>query len=284
MLTKLGTALSGWRPREGPPGDPLATIRAAWAGIVGDDVARAAQPVALTGSALVVVTASGSWSHQLSFLERDILRRVGELGVSKVERLRFRVGTIRSPRGSGGRRAVRPAGALPVGGKPLTAADALARFQAVVERRRAAHRTAGGAFCASCGASIAAGVRCRPCADAEASERTERCERILFEAPWLEPEDVLGAIAGLTAEAYDLIRRRLLRSWIDELRLARKRHAVKAPIDRSRVRKLASSYVLLETRIDPNRLELDSPVRRNALGDLYPFIREVETGSAAALW
>jgi hypothetical protein len=36
--------------------------------------------------------------------------------------------------------------------------------------------------------------------------------------------------------------------------------------------------VLLETRIDPNRLELDSPVRQNALGDLYGFIRTVETG------
>jgi len=81
----------------------------------------------------------------------------------------------------------------------------------------------------------------------------------------------------LTAEAYDRIRRGLLRGWIDELRLARKRHAAKVAIDRIRVRKLASSYVLLETRIDPNRLELDSAVRRNALGDLYAFIREVET-------
>jgi hypothetical protein len=285
VLTKLGTALSGWRPREGPPDDPLATIRAAWAEIVGADVARAAQPVALTGSALVVVTASGSWSHQLSFLERDILRRLGELGVSQVERLRFRVGTIRAARGAAGRRPGRGTGAFAVTGKPQSAADALARFRAVVERRRAAHLAAGGAFCATCDAPVAAGARrCRPCADAAERERTERCERILFEAPWLAPEEVIGAVVGLDAEAYDRIRRRLLRAWIDELRLARKRHAVKAPIDRARVRKLASSYVLLETRIDPNRLELESPVRRNALGDLYPFIREVETGSAAGLW
>jgi hypothetical protein len=179
---------------------------------------------------------------------------------------------------------VRAASALPVAGKPQSAADALARFRAVVERRRAAHLAAGGAFCASCAGPILAGARCRPCGDAAERERTERCERVLFEAPWLTPEEVIGAVAGLDAEAYDRIRRRLLRAWIDELRLARKRHAVKAPIDRVRVRKLASSYVLLETRIDPNRLELESPVRRNALGDLYPFIREVETGSAAALW
>jgi hypothetical protein len=284
VLTKLGTALGGWRPSGGPPGDPLATIRAAWADIVGDDVARAAQPVALTGSALVVVTASGAWSHQLSFLEREIVRSVVALGVSSVERLRFRVGTIRAARGSGGRRLVRSMPGAAASGKPHTTAEAVARFRAVVERRRNAHRAAGGAFCASCGGAIAAGPSgsgcCRPCADAQERDVREQCERILFEAPWLDPETVINVVPGLGADAYDRIRRRLLRAWVDELRLARKRHAVKAGIDCSRVRKLASSYVLLETRIDPNRLELDSPVRRNALGDLYDFIREVETANS----
>jgi len=67
-LTKLGTALGGWRPSGGPPGDPLATIRAAWADIVGDDVARAPRNrFALTGSALVVVTASGAWTISSRF-------------------------------------------------------------------------------------------------------------------------------------------------------------------------------------------------------------------------
>jgi hypothetical protein len=279
MLTKLGTALGGWRPRAGDPADPLATIRASWAEIVGDDVARAAQPVALQGTALVVVTSSGAWSHQLSFLERDIVASVGALGVAGVERLRFRIGTIRAARARAKGRTVRAAAAPPSIGRPRTAADALVRLRAVVEERRSAHRAAGGTFCAACGGALASGELCRPCADAAEREQRERCERILFEAPWLAPEDVLGVVPGLTAEAYDRIRRRLLRAWIDELRLARKRHAVKAPIDSVRVRKLASSYVLLETRIDPNRLELESAVRRNALGDVYPFIREVETGN-----
>jgi hypothetical protein len=284
VLTKLGTSLAGWRPRGGPPDDPLATIRAAWADIVGDDVARAAQPVALSGTALVVVTSSSAWSHQLSFLEREIVRSVAALGISNLERLRFRVGTIRSARGSGGKRLVRAGASAAAPGKPHDALEAVARFRAVVERRRNAHRSAGGAFCTVCGAALALDPAtavgsgwCRPCADAREREQREHCERILFEAPWLDPEDVLGAVPGLTAEGYDRTRRRLLRAWVDELRLARKRHAVKAEIDRSRVRKLASSYVLLETRIDPNRLELDSPVRRNALGDLYDFIRSVET-------
>jgi hypothetical protein len=277
MLSKLGSSLAGWRPSTVRPGDPLSMIRAAWADIVGDDVARAAQPVALTGSALVVITASSAWSHQLSFLEREIIRSIVALGVPQVERLRFRIGTIRAARGAGGRRPTRAPVAQPLAGKPQSTTEAVARFRGVVERRRNAHRAAGGAFCRSCGGAIAAGDRCRPCADGEERNQREQCERIMFEVPWLDAESVITQVTGLTAEAYDRIRRRLLRAWVDELRLARKRHAVKAEIDRARIRKLASSYVLLETRIDPNRLELDSPVRQNALGDLYAFIREVET-------
>ena len=280
MLTHLGSSISGWRPSAGVPGDPLATVRAAWAEIVGDDVARAAQPVAIAGTALVVVTASGSWSHQLSFLERQIVASVNALGVKSVERLRFRVGTVR-PRSALGLRRVTRLTALrgaPVPGAPRTAEEALARLRAVVEAHRESHRAAGGTFCGMCGGATAGGPRCRPCADTEERAIRERCERVLFEAPWMAPDDVLDAVAGLTPEAYLAIRRRLLRAWIDELRLARKRYEVKAPIDAMRVRKLASSYVLLETRIDPNRLELDSPVRQNALGDLYGFIRTVEDG------
>ncbi len=278
MLTPLGSALTGWRPSRGPLDDPLATIRAAWSEIVGDDVARAAQPVALVGSALVVVTGSGSWSHQLSFLERTILAGIADLGVRGVERLRFRIGTIRVRPAARAGRVTRLTLAPPLPGRPASAHEALARLRAVVEARRAAHAEAGGGFCAVCGAAIPGGpARCRPCADLAEREGREQCERILFQAPWLASEEVLDLVPGLTAEAYDRIRRRLLRAWIDELRLARKRHAAKAPLDVARIRKLASSYVLLETRIDPNRLEMESPVRQNALGDLYPFIRAVET-------
>jgi hypothetical protein len=280
-VLKLGDALTEWRPGAGRPADPLATIRAGWSGIVGSDVARAAQPVALTGSALVVLTTSGAWSHQLAFLERDIIRSVASLGVSGVERLRFRVGTIRTPvPGGAPRRTGMRSGPGPgLTGIPRTAGEALDRLRRVIGGHRAAHATAGGTFCARCQAPIAAATHCRPCTEDDERRRREACERILFEAPWLSSDDVLGAVDGLDAVAYDAIRRRLLRHWIDELRLARKRHAAGAPIDVVRVRKLASSYVVLETRIDPNRLELDSPVRANALGELYPFIREVEAVS-----
>jgi hypothetical protein len=282
MLTQLGTALGGWRPTR-VPGDPLGTVRAGWAELVGGDVARAAQPVAIVGSALIVVTASGAWSHQLTFLERSILAGIAALGVEGIERLRFRVGTPRT-RAPGGSPARSPRGATlaPVPGRPGTPEEALARLRAQVEAQRRAHADAGGAFCADCAAPIAAGRgSCRPCADSCEQERRAACERILFQAPWLDSEEVLALVPGLTADAYDRYRRALLRSWLDELRLARRRHAAKAPVDPARVRQLASSYVLLETRIDPNRLELDSPIRQNALGeDLYRFIRTVEGESS----
>jgi hypothetical protein len=283
VLTALGSALAGWRPSGGPPGDPLATIRAAWADIVGEDVARAARPVALSGTALVVATTSGAWSHQLAFLERDIIRSINALGVPAVERLRFRAGTNRdTPARStpGAWRA--PRRSTPVASRPASAAEALARLQATVEARRAAHAAAGGTFCDCCGGTLAGGRRCRPCIDGEERTRREHCERILFEAPWLDAEEVMATVGGLDATEYDRIRRRLLRGWIDELRLARKRHQARAPIDAARIRRLASSYVLLETRIDPNRIEMDSPVRQNALGDLYPFIRAVEGPASLA--
>jgi hypothetical protein len=278
VLTPLGSALTGWRPSRGPAGDPLATIRAAWSEIVGADVARAAQPVALVGSALVVMTVSSSWSHQLSFLERAIIASVNALGVHGVERLRFRIGTVRTRTPGRPRRVTRLALAAPIAGRPTSTAEALSRLRRVIETRRAAHQAAGGAFCATCASAIAAGsAQCRPCLDLAEREQREQCERILFQAPWLASGEVLELVPGLTPEAYDAIRRRLLRAWIDELRLARRRYEAKAPVDVPRVRQLASSYVLLETRIDPNRLEMESPVRQNALGDLYDFIRTVET-------
>ena len=60
-------------------------------------------------------------------------------------------------------------------------------------------------------------------------------------------------------------------------------HRVRPParhrrlLQHRRLRKLASSFVLLETHIDPNRLEMDSAVRKNALGELYDFVCEIET-------
>jgi hypothetical protein len=279
-VLKLGAALDGWRPKPGPGSDPLVAVRAAWSELVGTDVARAAQPVAIEREqTLVVLTTSSAWSHQLAFLEPEIVRGLRALPeLHALIRLRFRVGKLRSRAASrdgtsGPRHAT---DGIPREPPAKTLDDALARLRRSVERTRAAHRAQGGTFCALCEAPVDAGPTCRPCREDDLRRRWFACERLLFEAPWLTPEEVIDAIEGLDADAYDGIRRRLLRTWWDELRRAKALHKLRQPVDRVRLRKLASSFVLLETRIDPNRLEMDSAVRMNALGDLYDFVREIE--------
>ena len=279
MLTNLGGWLDSWRPAGGSGGDPLVAARSAWVDLVGADVARAAQPVAIERDAVVILTASSAWSHQLAFLEPEIVRGLRALPETRaITRLRFRVGKLRRPlAGTDGPVGPRRGHAAVASEPPAkTLDDALARLRRAVERSRTAHRSHGGSFCALCDAPIDGGTTCRPCRDDEERRRRFACERLLFEAPWLTPEDVLALVDGLTPDAYDAIRRRLLRSWWDELWRAAKLHRLRQPLDRVRLRKLASSFVLLETRIDPNRLEMDSPVRRNALGELYDFVRIIE--------
>lgn len=286
-MLKLGSVLDAWRPKPGAGSDPLVAVRALWPELVGSDVARAAQPVAIEREVLIVLTSSSAWSHQLAFLEPEIVRGLGAFpDTRQLTRLRFRVGKLRRPvpvrDGPGGpRRAHGDAVAEP---PAKTLDDALARLRRTVERGRAAHRAHGGSFCALCNAAVDAGapsgttsgVMCRPCRDDDERRRRMACERLMFEAPWLGSEDVLALVDGLTAETYDASRRRLLRAWWDELWRARKLHELRQPLDRVRLRKLASSFVLLQTRIDPNRLEMDSAVRKNALGELYEFVRVIE--------
>jgi len=148
MLTKLGEAVGGWKPHATPGGDPLSAIRAAWTSLVGAEVARAAQPVAIQNDALVVLTASGAWSHQLAFLEPDIVRGIVAMPEGRgIARLRFRVGAIRSNvRGAqpAGKRSPRRAAQPPASTSPATTiAEAIAAFRATVARANAAHHAAG---------------------------------------------------------------------------------------------------------------------------------------------
>ena len=279
-MLRLGSVLDAWRPKPGAGSDPLVAVRSAWADLVGSDVARAAQPVAIERDALIVLTTSPAWSHQLTFLEPEIIRGLRLLPEAReVTRLRFRVGKIRHSvpirDGPGGPRRAH----AELAGEPAarTLDDALARLRRSVERTRGAHRARGGAFCALCDAPVDAGPTCRPCRDDQERRRRFACERLLFEAPWLTSDEVLALVDGLTPEQYDASRRRLLQAWWDEMWRANKLHKLRQPLDRVRLRKLASSFVLLETRIDPLRLEMDSAVRKNALGDLYEFVTRIET-------
>lgn len=279
-MLRLGAVLDEWKPKPGRGADPLLAARAAWPELVGADVARAAQPVAIERDhVLVVLTTSPAWSHQLAFLEPEIVRGLrAQSETQALTRLRFRVGKLRAaaprPAGTGGPRSASER--VPDEAPARTLDDALSRLRRSVERSRAAHRAGGGTFCARCDAPVDSGTTCLPCREDDERRRIFACERLLFDAPWLTPEEVIGSVDGLDAAAYDRTRRRLLRGWWDEMRRAQALHKLRRPIDRVRLRKLASSFVLLDTRIDPNRLEMDSAVRVNALGELYDFVREIE--------
>jgi hypothetical protein len=279
-VLRLGSVLDAWRPKPGPGSDPLVSVRSAWAELVGSDVARAAQPVAIERDVLIVLTTSAAWSHQLTFLEPEIVRGLRVLPEAReLTRLRFRVGKIRRPvpirEGPGGPRRAHAAATAEPAARTLD--DALARLRRSVERTRGAHEARGGRFCALCEAPVDTGSMCRPCLDDRDRRRRYACERLLFEAPWLGSDAVLALVDGLTPEEYDASRRRLLRAWWDEMWRANKLHKLRQPLDRVRLRKLASSFVLLETRIDPLRLEMDSAVRKNALGELYDFVASIES-------
>jgi hypothetical protein len=282
-VLKLDGVLDAWRPKPGPGSDPLAAVRAIWPELVGPDVARAAQPVAIERDVLIVLTTSSAWSHQLAFLEPEIVRGLRAIPETReLLRLRFRVGKLRRPIAfRGGPGGPRRATGDPSSEPPAkTLDDALARLRRTVERTRAAHRARGGGFCGLCDAPVDGGPSCRPCRDDQERRRRMACERLLFEAPWLGSEEVLALVDGLTAEIYDASRRRMLQAWWDELWRANKLHKLRQPLDRVRLRKLASSFVLLQTQIDPNRLEMDSAVRKNALGELYDFVCAIEIRDA----
>lgn len=80
------------------PAESAAEARAivAWPEIVGPQVARAAEPVALQGETLVVHTRNSAWSQELSFRKELLLTRLRErLGGDFVRDIRFRVAPIR---------------------------------------------------------------------------------------------------------------------------------------------------------------------------------------------
>ena len=79
--------------------------------------------------------------------------------------------------------------------------------------------------------------------------------------PWLSFAGVRAFVAGLSEERYERVRRGLLQRWWTGLERARR---VGRPLSR-RERQIASSYVLLKTELDPERIA--PAVVRDLLGD-----------------
>jgi hypothetical protein len=277
-LRALGEALHEWKPTQTAAVDPISVIRAAWAEIVGGNIAANSRPAEIERDALMVVTRSNAWSQQLSFLSEKIVEALAARGVQpRIARLRFRVGKI-AP--AAVKRAVRAQKRMEssdavVEGDTVripakTAEEAMVRFREDVEGFWRAKRAAGWKECTQCGALIAPSARalCSTCAHAQVGDREGMVARLLYEVPWLGYDGVVKLVAGLTRGEYDGIRDRLLKRWWETLRRAR--YAGRLSRD-GHERLVASSYVLLKSGIAPERI---APATvRNILGaELHDLI------------
>jgi hypothetical protein len=272
-VLKLSRAVATWTPGAAlRPGEPILLLRAGWDEMVGTEVARNSYPARIIGGTLQVITRSSAWSHQLTFLAEHVLKAIAaRLPRAGIERLRFRVGALPAPSkpGTSGRR--RPAARQPAPRPPAASArEAIARFRGEVEGRRRAARAAGWKECARCGALVApaTGGLCVPCESAGLQERTAATARLLFEAPWLGYGGTAALVDGLQEGEYESIRSQLLRRWWEMLAQA---CAVKRLSRDGRERLIASSYVVLRSKLPPEKI---APATvRTVLGDeLHDFL------------
>lgn len=269
-MKPLARALDSWTPQalRGAPHEPHLVLAAGWGQVVGEDIARHCWPVRVAAQTLTIVTRSNAWSQQLSFFEERILTAVRlRLPDTAIRRLRFKVGKVPGPSGSAG--APRPPGRLPsVHPEPpqpaANADEAVERFHASVDARRRAKRSAGWKECTQCGALIAprGPTLCIACANARALERDAAAARLLFEAPWLGYVATAAMVDGLSRADYETLRTRLLARWWEILARAR---AGKRLSRDERERLIASSYVVLKSKLPPE--EIEPATVRSVLGD-----------------
>lgn len=266
-MLKLSEALRGWQPSANAPRDPVALLAAGWKDIVGADVAKNSRPTKLAGDALFITVRSSAWNHQLSLLAETILAAVrARLPSAGIERLRFRVGRIAEspPTAAAPRRpAPQPRRAVPRSAS-ATPEEAVSRLREDVTAARRAKQAAGWKECVGCGALVAPkeSALCVVCADARARERAGEAARLLFDAPWLGYTGTAALVSGLSVEEYETIRTRLLAAWWETLSRAR---AAKQLSRDGRERSIASSYVLLRSKLPPE--EIVPATVRSVLGD-----------------
>jgi hypothetical protein len=267
MLKPLRAALGDWAPRNGRSRiEPIAAVAAAWAGLVGPELARTTRPSTIAGKTLVVITTSSAWSHQLSFLAPEILRALRAIPeAAGIEELRFRVGRLERSRTRAPvpRRPALSRRAVTREAEPAKSLDeAVERIRALFTQSQDAKRAHGWKTCRRCGVWIADGTHCAPCAGSITQERAVAAQRLMYDAPWLGYDGTAALIEALTIEEYERNRHALLERWW-MLLLRTKADGRVSPDGRER--KIASSYVLLKTGWAPQRIT--PAVVRNILGD-----------------
>jgi hypothetical protein len=274
MLTPLARAVGAWTPGSGrlktPQEHALGAILSLWPSIVGDDVAKHTLPLERRGDALVVITSSSAWSNQLSLLSGHIMCALSEAGIDGIERLRFRIGRVRrGPIGivTNGQTRTPESRASSASTPTATLEEAFSRFRERVSQGRDAKRADGWNSCSQCGAMLPEGNRCAPCVTAEVSQRSTYVQRLMFDVPWLGYEGISEIVGGLSLDEYEMNRTALLARWWEALERVRKTEKLSAD---GLERQIASSYLLLKTGWDPDRI---TPViARNELGEVYDLL------------
>jgi predicted nucleic acid-binding Zn ribbon protein len=80
------------------PRTRLAAAQAAWAGVVGEQLAAVATPASERAGTLTVECADAVWAHELDLMQTQLLERLqSELGELAPSALRFRVASDRPP-------------------------------------------------------------------------------------------------------------------------------------------------------------------------------------------
>lgn len=247
--------------------DPIALLEAGWREIVGAGVAQNSRPTSIVAGTLTITTRSSAWSHQLSFLSEQVLRAVNaRLPAAGVGRLRFRIGriTVRPPSTERSKRRAAGPEKRPYHQAAASLSESLARFRSEVEGRRSLRRSEGWNECERCGALVApeSGRSCAACSAAQNEKIETTTARLLYEAPWLGFRGTAALVEGLQEEEYERIRNRMLAHWWRTLARAR---STKELTRDGRERLVASSYVLLQSRLAPEAI-MPATVR-NILGD-----------------
>jgi len=263
-MRPLRSVLAVWQPAAAIADDPLSHLRAQWSTIVGEDIAANSRPAELIRGSLLVVTRSSAWSQQLSFLSERIIETVRAATGVTLEGVRFRVGRISNRGRAPAERKLLERKNRDRHVESPTLESAVALFREDVTSAQRAKASAGWKECNRCGIRIVpdTGQFCAPCTNVCSAERSATIARLLFEVPFLGYSGIAEHVENLSRSEYETVRGKLLARWWDaltQLRRSGRKRVVR------RERDIASSYVLLKTGLDPERIA--PAVVRDLLGD-----------------
>jgi len=75
--------------------EELSHVWSLWNGLVGEAIAKNAQPAAFKGKLLLVHVTSSTWMHQLQFMKEEIKAKVNNaLGKNLIKEIKFKIGSV----------------------------------------------------------------------------------------------------------------------------------------------------------------------------------------------